>query len=566
MDYKFAAFCTSDNKYIPKCVVSLLSFNKYNPTFDLFVITKDPSEKHIELCKRFGIQIIRINLDNYFYKEWDYPSECYYHFKVPELLFEMGYEYSVFFDGDVYCNRKLDFDWSEIIHIGGVPHIACKRFLEKVDNFPLMKKKFGITDDSNFARRHTQAGVLIYNNRGLKNFKYFDKAVRLFDLSIKYDHPRKGDDSLLAFLLGYYKDLEAKYLMNHYNFINKESNSGAYYTGHHHLVSRCVFYHMIKLKPWVEYKEYPNYVYKYFTEKWRETMINRFSQLEIKEYFPQFHINSPVRVEDICYYWWKSATPNFGDHITPYMVKKFCSVILEKPENPLTSKKNVLLSTGSIMRLCRDNTIIWGSGIRDRKQNIKPGKIIRSVRGPLTRKRLIEIGCECPPIFGDPALLLPRLYYPNVEQIYDLAIIPHFSQFLKVKELYRSEKSVLVIDLRTDDIEGVIDKLLKCKCAVSSSLHGIIVANAYNLPVEWIKFSNSIKGDDTKFYDHYASIGVKEKDVTFINAVEYKKISVSELISNTKHFRINLDLDALFEASFFDLEYGIKKYIRYKIT
>ena len=51
---------------------------------------------------------------------------------------------------------------------------------------------------------------------------------------------------------------------------------------------------------------------------------------------------------------------------------------------------------------------------------------------------------------------------------------------------------------------------------VSSSLHGLIVSDAYKIPNVWIQFYNNIRGDNTKFYDYFKS--VNRKDTSFINS------------------------------------------------
>lgn len=72
-------------------------------------------------------------------------------------------------------------------------------------------------------------------------------------------------------------------------------------------------------------------------------------------------------------------------------------------------------------------TYVWGSG------SINGGRIkadlnikIKAVRGPLTRKTAILSGYECPEIYGDPALLLPYAYKPNINNKYKVGIIPHY--------------------------------------------------------------------------------------------------------------------------------------------
>jgi hypothetical protein len=233
--------------------------------------------------------------------------------------------------------------------------------------------------------------------------------------------------------------------------------------------------------------------------------------------------------------------------------------------NPTKIGKGVILSTGSIMRLSNENTIIWGSGIRDRYQDIKPAKLVRAVRGPLTRKRLIEIKCECPPIYGDPGLLLPLVYNrKNPEKKYKLGLTPHMTHYEKIYDMYKNDKNVCVIDLRTSNIEGVIDEIVSCDKIASSSLHGIIVSNAYNIPVKWIKFDDNIQGDDTKFYDHFLAIG--QENETYIDAMVYKKLSINDMINKIKLYDININIEKLIESSILDFKKGnIKKYIRYNL-
>jgi len=91
------------------------------------------------------------------------------------------------------------------------------------------------------------------------------------------------------------------------------------------------------------------------------------------------------------------------------------------------------------MRLCNSKALVYGSGIRDIQQNIKGG-IIKCVRGPLTRKRLIEIGCNCPPVYGDPALLLPLYYNQIVSKKYQLCLFHIIHIMIKYERYIPNQK------------------------------------------------------------------------------------------------------------------------------
>lgn len=563
MTHKFSVFCASDNSYVPNCVVSLLSFKKFNPQFDMFIIGSKFSNDIFSLCKHFNIKLLEINLSRFFHTHWDYPIECYYHFRAPIIFNKLGYQFSVYIDGDVYCNNKFDVNWNAITHLSGVGYFTVKYFLQRIDKYNVLLNKLDISNDSHFQRRHIQTGVIVYNNPNLVDFNFFHQIVSLYNSSIRLNIPRKGDDSLLALFIAMSPQLHVKYIRKVYNFINRETK--AFLSMHSFLIHSCVIYHLNSFKPWInDSHNYPNFTYKFFTEKWRECMINLFSQQQIHRYFPSFYKKNLIHDNQIKFFWFTNSTPNFGDWITPYLVNKISSLSLSKPTDPNLTKFIVFLSTGSILRLSSHNTIVWGSGIRDRKQSVKASKLFRSVRGPLTRKRLLELRYECPPIYGDPGLLLPRFYNPsNIEKIYTLGIIPHISQFERVYNLYKFDKNILILDLRTTDIEFIINQILSCHKCISSSLHGIIVSNAYNVPVRWIKFDDNIKGDDTKYYDHFFAIN--RNNETFINAQPYVHIPINLLLNAITPYKIDIDLDRLMENSFFS-GHKISKYFKYILS
>jgi hypothetical protein len=48
---------------------------------------------------------------------------------------------------------------------------------------------------------------------------------------------------------------------------------------------------------------------------------------------------------------------------------------------------------------------------------------------------------------------------------------------------------------------------------ISSSLHGIVFAHAYNRPAVWLKLSDRVIGAGFKFHDYYGSIGFRPQAV-----------------------------------------------------
>lgn len=200
--------------------------------------------------------------------------------------------------------------------------------------------------------------------------------------------------------------------------------------------------------------------------------------------------------------------PNFGDLIGPYLYQKITG---SEPKFSTTSNlslKSVYMSAGSIMSWCRENSIIWGSGIVYREQKFPKPKKVYSVRGPLTREAFLKQGYTCPPVYGDPGLLMPIFYTKNnINPRFKLGVVPHYVDKELAVERIKSNSSTTFIDV-FKPIEKVIDDICNCEVIVSSSLHGVIIANAYGIPVIWCKFSDLLWGDDIKFHDHFASLNI----------------------------------------------------------
>ena len=70
----------------------------------------------------------------------------------------------------------------------------------------------------------------------------------------------------------------------------------------------------------------------------------------------------------------------------------------------------------------------------------------------------------------------------------------------------KDHPDLLVIDLMTNDIEATTDLFLQCERIISSSLHGVIIAHAYQIPAVWVEFSDKLFGDGIKFQDYFESV------------------------------------------------------------
>jgi len=241
----------------------------------------------------------------------------------------------------------------------------------------------------------------------------------------------------------------------------------------------------------------------------------------------------------------KDGTNNWGDYIAPVLVEYLSGYKTQyiKSEG-FTDEDDVYAVIGSILSWQqKPNLSVWGAGFMADGQTmlVNPKKIF-AVRGPLTRDLLIKQGIDCPEVYGDPALLFPRFYNPEIKKKYKLGIIPHYvdKDCNWIKSINNDD--VKIIDICSDTHE-FIDSLKECEKVVSSSLHGIIAADAYGIPNSWIKISEKVGGHGFKFRDYFASVKREEKcieikDDTDLNYVMDKIID----------YRIDIDLDILYKS------------------
>lgn len=209
-------------------------------------------------------------------------------------------------------------------------------------------------------------------------------------------------------------------------------------------------------------------------------------------------LNSLCTASEELFWWENNNVKNFGDVLSPILIEKIC----QKPPTQASLKEitPILFSTGSVLHFARNGDIIWGSGFReDPLEEHRFSELdIRAVRGPKTRDYLLKMGIACPEVYGDPATLTADLFpeYKNEEKIYDYIIIPNIGEI----SCFAHYRNVVIPTLPWQEI---LKKINQSKFVISSSLHGIIVAESYGIPTRMLKMSwiESL----LKYQDYYES-------------------------------------------------------------
>lgn len=192
---------------------------------------------------------------------------------------------------------------------------------------------------------------------------------------------------------------------------------------------------------------------------------------------------------------------NVGDCLTPYLIKQITGFAPMYAQGGADYEHYVF--AGSMLNHATPHSIVWGAGLASMLDGVNPDLRIKAVRGPISRMRAINCGASCPKVYGDPAILLPKFYAPKAKKEYDWGVVPHYVDHLRAYS--RFEGLAEVID-PLQSVESFVDQIVSCERIISSSLHGVIIAHAYGVPAVWVKMSDSVGGDGTKYRDHYQAI------------------------------------------------------------
>ena len=205
-------------------------------------------------------------------------------------------------------------------------------------------------------------------------------------------------------------------------------------------------------------------------------------------------------------YW--CLSPNFGDALSPWLIEHISG--FEAVFVPAESRLQKFMVSGSILNWADECATVWGAGLASMNDHVNPKTKIAAVRGPLSHMIATRDGAKCPPVYGDPALLLPK-HLPAAPKRHRIGIVPHYIDLQFVVASWELQLAmgddVIVID-PLKPVERVVGQITSCQSILSSSLHGLIVAGAYDIPAAWVSFGGALGGDGMKFADYFLSVGI----------------------------------------------------------
>ena len=527
-------FSTANDTYVLKAAASLLSIRNFLPEATLYILSRHVSNKNKRILKRHNINYIEIDLTYLFFQTYDYPIECFYLFAGPKLFSKLGFDYSVYIDGDVLClNNPLKRDLN-IKDLGGVEVNTFAALFG--DEQSALIDWFNL-DPKEFHKKRLQSGVIYMNNQRLEALHFLEKAGELFYECWKNGSPRKGDDSLFALIqLANKEKISIKPLPSIYNYIpafQKVCDS-----------KDVILFHFASLdKPWkvkpCRHSDAQQNIFNDFIKSWRKynrkisffdwvntlfmpnlfyratqkiiKLLNRTSFVLNGTRLSVFRKRQNLKKPPIKLYWWQPANiNNFGDLVSKDIILN----LFGRTVDFSTESDCDMVATGSILEIMqmqrctrRFRFYVWGSGFIDESSNgTKLEKaIFLAVRGVKTRAKVHK---KIPT--GDPGILINATYaLKRNKRSKKVGVVIHYAdmQLPLVKKLCEDERFNIISPL--EQPEKVAEQIADCGLVLSSSLHGLIFADSLSVPNAHLKLSDNLTGGEYKFKDYCSGVGKK---------------------------------------------------------
>jgi hypothetical protein len=204
---------------------------------------------------------------------------------------------------------------------------------------------------------------------------------------------------------------------------------------------------------------------------------------------------------------------NLGDALSAVVVAAIAGLPVRRAAFDDASER--MVAVGTIGHAQKNGVLhFWGTGMdatlnpvdRSIRQYMRPQNtdfVVHGVRGRKTQAVLRGQGITVPDVFGDPVWFLPRIMpMKHVKKTHELGVILHISELASmdpqsgVKEALKRYNippslagSIRLINTYTapkvDAFAAKVEEIVSCKRIISTSLHGMVIAETYGVPCGW---------------------------------------------------------------------------------
>jgi hypothetical protein len=233
--------------------------------------------------------------------------------------------------------------------------------------------------------------------------------------------------------------------------------------------------------------------------------------------------------------WWSHPYPgNYGDWLSPYLTQKYSHKRIEFQPLNAPTKEAHLIAIGSIGRFIKKTSIVVGTGVSSDEFLLEPNAKYFSLRGPRTAELLKKSGGPTVDSFGDPAILVSRIY-PVIrgETNGKVALVRHPSH--RSLPIRRPENIDELSLLRShpSQIEEFFIALNHYDAVVTSALHVFITCQAYGIPVALVTFKGfegAVHGNGLKYSDYSEGVGMSALSPTSV-PLDLRHVTLDNLLT-----------------------------------
>jgi pyruvyltransferase len=212
---------------------------------------------------------------------------------------------------------------------------------------------------------------------------------------------------------------------------------------------------------------------------------------------------------------------NFGDWISP----ELCRALSGREVEYASANSADLVAVGSILSRVKTHfwnrrVDVWGSGLMSQKKTGRPIHRYHAVRGALTQEL---VGAQSVSALGDPGLLVDLLFpkFADVPKRWDIGLVPHHidQSHPSVKAFTSKIPGARVLDILSGTQE-FLSELAACRFVLSSSLHGLVAADAFGIPNTRVTITDELRGGGFKFRDYYSAFGMEMPETRVLGRVD----------------------------------------------
>jgi len=240
--------------------------------------------------------------------------------------------------------------------------------------------------------------------------------------------------------------------------------------------------------------------------------------------------------------WWERPFPgNFGDWLSPLIFSHYTDkkIIFQSPVSIAT--KEHLIGLGSIGRFIKPNSVVVGTGISTDELTLAKSAKYVSVRGPVTAKVVRESGGPEVESFGDPGVLISRIFPAARSKNGRVALVRHFTHKPIPIVLTPDMDELDIYMSHPKDIQLLVETLNKYDRVVTSAMHIFITCQSYGIPCALITFTgfeDSVHGTGIKYGDYAQGVGLASISPVAVgldlNKTDFDNITTEHKISSEK--------------------------------